>query len=50
VLYVSGYTSDEILRRGIKSDGSIFVKKPFTAEDLMVRVRGALDSEPVSAT
>jgi PAS domain S-box-containing protein len=50
VLYVSGYTSDEILRRGIDSDGSIFVKKPFTAEDLMLRVRGLLDSPAVSAT
>jgi DNA-binding NtrC family response regulator len=50
VLYVSGYTSDEIFRRGIKGDGSIFVKKPFTAEDLMLRVRGVLDSTELSAT
>jgi CheY-like chemotaxis protein len=50
VLYVSGYTSDEIFRRGIKGDGSILVKKPFTPEDLMLRVRGVLDSTELSVT
>jgi CheY-like chemotaxis protein len=50
VLYVSGYTSDEILRRGITSVGPIFVQKPFTAEDLMLQVRGALDSTAVPIT
>jgi two-component system, cell cycle sensor histidine kinase and response regulator CckA len=44
VLFVSGYSSSEILRRGIRSDGPVFVQKPFTPEDLMLRVRGVLDA------
>jgi PAS domain S-box-containing protein len=50
VLYVSGYTNDEILRRGIKSVGPILVQKPFTPEDLMLRVRGLLDSSEAPVT
>ena len=50
VLYVSGYTNDEIVRRGICNFGPIFVQKPFTPEDLMLRVRGVLDSTAAAAT
>jgi PAS domain S-box-containing protein len=50
VLYVSGYTNDEVLRRGIRSSGTVFVQKPFGAEDLMRRVRGLLDEAPAGAT
>jgi CheY-like chemotaxis protein len=48
VLYVSGYTNDELLRRGIPS-GTLFVQKPFTSEDLMRRVRELLDQAPAEA-
>jgi PAS domain S-box-containing protein len=50
VLYVSGYTSEEVLRRGIRSVGPILVPKPFTPEDLMLRVRGVLDASEAPAT
>jgi CheY-like chemotaxis protein len=44
VLYVSGYTNDEVLRRGIPEVGAAFVQKPFAPEDLMRRVREVLDT------
>jgi CheY-like chemotaxis protein len=50
VLYVSGYSNDEVLRRGIRSSGTVFVQKPFSAEDLMRRVRALLDEAPAAAT
>jgi CheY-like chemotaxis protein len=43
VLFISGYTNDEILRRGISRQEAAFIQKPFTAEDLMKKVREVLD-------
>jgi two-component system, cell cycle sensor histidine kinase and response regulator CckA len=45
VLYVSGYTDDEVVRRGISRTRDAFIQKPFTATDLMRKVREVLDSE-----
>jgi two-component system cell cycle sensor histidine kinase/response regulator CckA len=42
VLYISGYTDDEVLRRGV-SDVEL-IHKPFTAEELLRKVRGLLDA------
>ncbi len=42
VLYVSGYTRDEVLRRGVSGAEATFVHKPFTADVLMQHVRDAL--------
>jgi PAS domain S-box-containing protein len=50
VLYVSGYTNDEVLRRGIRGSGTVFVQKPFTPEDFMQRVRALLDEAPALST
>jgi two-component system, cell cycle sensor histidine kinase and response regulator CckA len=44
VLFISGYTNDEILRRGISRQEAAFIQKPFTAEDLMRKVRDILDN------
>jgi CheY-like chemotaxis protein len=44
VLFISGYTNDEVLRRGISGKEAAFVQKPFTAEELMKNVRRVLDS------
>jgi FixJ family two-component response regulator len=41
---MSGYTDDEIVRRGIVSSEVGFVQKPFSASDLTRAVRDALDS------
>jgi two-component system, cell cycle sensor histidine kinase and response regulator CckA len=44
VLYISGYTDDEILRRGISGSETGFMRKPFSSEELVRRVRSALDA------
>jgi PAS domain S-box-containing protein len=43
VLYMSGYTDDEILRRGLVVPGAAFLEKPFTPARLTDAVRHALD-------
>jgi two-component system, cell cycle sensor histidine kinase and response regulator CckA len=45
VLFISGYTNDEVVRRGISRKGVAFIQKPFTTEELMRKVRGVLDGE-----
>jgi CheY-like chemotaxis protein len=42
VLYMSGYTDDEIVRRGLLDAGQPFLQKPFTPETLGERVAGLL--------
>lgn len=44
VLWMSGYTDDNVERRGLDSSGPRFLRKPFTAETLAARVRDALDN------
>ena len=44
VLYISGYTNDEVTRRGISGTEGAFIQKPFTSEDLMRKVREVLDT------
>jgi CheY-like chemotaxis protein len=48
VLFMSGYTDNEILRRGIRTSETEFLQKPFTAEALCAAVRTVL-SKPSSA-
>ncbi|HEX3274311.1 MAG TPA: response regulator, partial [Gemmatimonadales bacterium] len=43
VLYISGYTDDEVLQRGLRGADLGLLRKPFTAEDLVRRVREVLD-------
>ena len=47
VLYISGYTDDEVVQRGITSREVSFLRKPFASEELVRRVRGVLDAAPV---
>jgi FixJ family two-component response regulator len=42
VLFMSGYTDNEILRRGINTSETNFLQKPFTAESLIAAVRATL--------
>ncbi len=44
VLYISGYTDDEVMRRGITERGAAFIHKPFTSVELMQKVREVLDT------
>ena len=43
VLFASGYTDDASLLHGIRTDELSFLQKPFTAVDLLRRVRSVLD-------
>ncbi|HEX2250421.1 MAG TPA: response regulator [Gemmatimonadales bacterium] len=45
VLFVSGYTNDEVVRRGISRNDAAFIQKPFTAEELMRKVREVLEQD-----
>jgi len=43
VLYTSGYTGDEVARRGLIGEGAAFLAKPFAPDELLQRIRGLLD-------
>jgi two-component system cell cycle sensor histidine kinase/response regulator CckA len=45
VLFMSGYTDDEILRRGLLERGQRLLQKPFTATALSHEVRSVLDAK-----
>lgn len=48
VLFVSGYTDDEILRRGSLAPRTAFLEKPFTPDSLLGAVRELLTAaEPL---
>ncbi|MEO8580442.1 MAG: PAS domain S-box protein [Gemmatimonadales bacterium] len=42
-LYMSGYTDDDIIRRGFIEPSKSFLQKPFTSEALLLTVRKVLD-------
>jgi CheY-like chemotaxis protein len=42
VLYMSGYTSDVVLRHGPRDSGAAVLEKPFSAEELLCRVSDCL--------
>jgi DNA-binding response OmpR family regulator len=43
VLFMTGYTSSEAMRRGALRRGYPLIEKPFTPEELATRVRTAVD-------
>jgi signal transduction histidine kinase len=43
VLYMSGYTDDEVMRRGVIDGQTAFLQKPFTPDMLAHKVRAVLD-------
>lgn len=45
VLFITGYTDDEILRRGLLERGQHLLQKPFTATALAHEVRSVLDAK-----
>jgi FixJ family two-component response regulator len=49
VLYMSGYTDDEVMRRGLLEPGCAFLPKPFGLETFMAKVREGLDARRRSA-
>jgi CheY-like chemotaxis protein len=42
VLFMSGYTTDEVLRQGIEEQEEYFIQKPFTPDGLVRKVRDVL--------
>ena len=44
VLFMSGYTDDDVMRRGIFDRRTAFLEKPFTPEQLVSKVRECLDA------
>jgi CheY-like chemotaxis protein len=43
VLYMSGYTDDTIVHHGVLEPSTDFIAKPFSATELLRKVRGVLD-------
>ena len=43
VLFMSGYTDDDVVRRGLTDGHAAFLQKPFTPEQLAFKVREVLD-------
>ena len=44
-LFMSGYTANVIAHRGVLEEGVHFLQKPFSMNDLAIRVREALDDQ-----
>jgi two-component system cell cycle sensor histidine kinase/response regulator CckA len=43
ILFMSGYTEDAIVQRGVLAPNAAFLHKPFSAEGLAAKVREVLD-------
>jgi two-component system cell cycle sensor histidine kinase/response regulator CckA len=46
VLFMSGYTDDQVLRHGIHESGVAFLQKPFTGDELQRKIRECLSAGP----
>jgi FixJ family two-component response regulator len=43
LLFASGHTADVIAPHGVLDEGAAFIRKPFSGEDLAIKVRATLD-------
>jgi two-component system cell cycle sensor histidine kinase/response regulator CckA len=48
VVFMSGYTDEDVVRRGLMERGRRFIQKPFSPDALAREIRQALDSEPAT--
>jgi two-component system cell cycle sensor histidine kinase/response regulator CckA len=44
ILFMSGYSEEAVLLQGMQNLGAHFLQKPFTPEELGLRIREILDS------
>ncbi len=44
-LFMSGYTANVIAHHGVLDEGVCFIQKPFSRQDLALKVRGVLDKD-----
>jgi two-component system, cell cycle sensor histidine kinase and response regulator CckA len=44
-LFMSGYSADVIAHQGVLDEGTQFIQKPFSSQDLASKVREALDAQ-----
>jgi PAS domain S-box-containing protein len=45
ILYMTGYTDDEVLRRGVQDQGRALILKPFSPEALLRKIRSVLSEK-----
>jgi DNA-binding response OmpR family regulator len=45
VLYMSGYSDDVILRRGVEMNRVPFIQKPFSMDELTAKIRDVLHAK-----
>jgi two-component system, cell cycle sensor histidine kinase and response regulator CckA len=45
VIFISGYTEDEVLKQGVSQDGVRFLSKPFNSKALLEKIRDILDAK-----
>jgi FixJ family two-component response regulator len=45
ILYMSGYTGEDVVQRGLLEPGAPFQQKPFTPGTLAIKVRSILDQK-----
>lgn len=43
VFFMSGYADQDLVRRGLLEPGTHFLQKPFTPQELAIRIRSILD-------
>ena len=48
VLFMSGYTGEDVVQRGLLDPGAPFQQKPFTPAGLATKVRAMLDQHPLA--
>lgn len=48
IIFMSGYTDNDVIRRGMATEGFAFVQKPFEPNDLALHVRDTLDQQAFS--
>ena len=49
VLYMSGYTGEDVIQRGLLDPGSLFQRKPFSPDELARKVREILDAKVMAS-